>query len=249
VSEFALAWCVVSLAVAGVVKGVLGIGIPLVSISLLSMAVPVPFAVALLPIPMLVANVWQSARGGYFGYTVRRFWPLLLAMLAGVALGAQFLVVADPRMLDVLVGVAVVVFTVTTFLDFRLSVPAGAERVIGVAAGAVGGALGGVSTLFGPPIVMFLVALGLDKDRFVGCVSTIYLFCSIALLAAFTGVDFLGPGEWLRSALAALPLLAGMLLGQTLRGRADEALFRRLLMVVLLLSGMRLIAKAFGIGV
>ena len=67
-----LLWCAVSLAVAGVVKGVTGIGIPMVSIALLSLVISVPQAVALLPVPILVANTWQAFRGGRFASSQRR---------------------------------------------------------------------------------------------------------------------------------------------------------------------------------
>lgn len=239
-----IAWCAGSLAVAGVVKGVTGIGIPMVSIALLSLAISVPQAVALLPVPILVANTWQAFRGGRFKSSVSRYRPLIIALALGMVIGALLLKHVDDRVLQGIIGLAVMVFSITSMSTPELRVPAGAEKWVGAVAGALGGVLGGMSSLFGPPILMFLVSLHLPKDEFVAVIGTVYLLGGVFLLVALAGVRVMGPEEVALSALATPPLLAGMALGQWLRDRISQEAFRKGLLITVMLIGASLLLRA-----
>ncbi len=241
---FFIAWCAGSLAVAGVVKGVTGIGIPMVSIALLSLVISVPQAVALLPLPILAANSWQAFRGGRFKSSLYRFRPLIIALGIGIVFGALLLKHVDDRVLQAVIGIAVMVFSITSLSTPELRVPAAAERWLGAVAGALGGVLGGMSALFGPPILMFLVSLHLPKDEFVAVIGAVYLLGGVFLLAALAGVRVMGPQELALSALATPPLLAGMALGQWLRDRISQEAFRKGLLVTVMLIGASLLVRA-----
>jgi uncharacterized membrane protein YfcA len=246
VSEFApavLAWCAVSLALAGVVKGAVGIGIPLVGISLLSLALPVPQAVALLPVPIIVANTWQAVASGIFLATCRRFAPLLLAMLAGTLIGGGMLTSVDQSLLMVTLGAVVLAFAALELSQVRLRVPVRHHAVAGAGCGLAGGILGGMSGIFGPPIIVFLVSLDLRKEEFVGTIASIYLASGVILGVTLAGYGVAGTAELLWSAAATLPVAAGMALGQWLRRRTSERVFRTTLLVLLLLVGLNLIRR------
>ncbi len=237
-------WCAVSLAIAGVVKGVTGIGIPLVSISLLTVVISVPQAVVLLAMPIVLGNVWQSFTGGYFVATLRRFWPLLVALTVGMGVGAAALTTVSQSNLLLVIGIAVLVFAGSTLFELKLYVAPRYEAVTGIAAGALGGVLGGMSSMVGPPVIMLLVALGMGKDAFVGTIATIYLLGGVAMSLALAGHRVLDGGDLVWSCLATVPLFAGMLFGQRLRRRVSEPLFRKVLLMLLLLMGLNLIRRA-----
>lgn len=239
-----IAWCAGSLAAAGVVKGVTGIGIPMVSIGLLSTVISVPQAVALLPLPILAANSWQAFRGGRFRPSLQRFRPLIIALALGMVVGALLLAHVNDRVLQAVIGIAVMVFSITSLSTPELRVSARAERPLGAVAGALGGVLGGMSSLFGPPILMFLVSLHLPKDEFVAAIGAVYLLGGVFLLVALAGVRVLGPEEVALSALATPPLLAGMALGQRLRDKISQRAFRTGLLLTVMLIGASLLLRA-----
>ena len=228
----------------GAVKGLVGIGIPLVSISLLSLFLPLPDAITLLPVPMILANIWLSFAGNHFLPALRRFWPLVLAMFVGTMVGAQVLVALDLASLNLLVGIFVVVFCLSSHVNPAMRLPSRYEAGVGVVAGGVGGFMGGLSVLFGPALIMYLTSLRLDRDTFVGVISSIYLCCSVTLVIVFGSVGVMSRAQLAESALACVPLLLGVWVGQRFRRRIDEALFRKLLLVALLGTGVRLIAIA-----
>ena len=225
----------------GAVKGLVGIGIPLVSLSLLSLFLPLADAVILLPVPIIVANVWQSIVTPHFVSAICRFWPLVLAMLVGTVAGAHVLTALDAASLNLLVGTLVVLFTLSSIMNPELRLPVRFERGVGVVAGAVGGFMGGISALFGPPIILYLTSLRLDRESFVGVISSIYLCSALGLVIVFGSVGVMSQAQFVESAIASVPLMLGVWAGQRYRGGIREAVFRKLLLVVVLGVGVRLI--------
>ena len=225
----------------GAVKGLVGIGIPLVSLSLLSLFLPLADAVILLPVPIIVANVWQSIVEPHFVPALRRFWPLVLALFGGTIAGAHVLTSLDPSSLNLLVGALVVLFSLSSYMTPELRIPVRLERRLGIFAGALGGFMGGVSALFGPPIILYLSSLRLDRETFVGVISSIYLCSAIALVIVFGSVGVISQAQLVDSAIASVPLMVGVWVGQRFRGRIREAVFRKILLVVVLCVGVRLI--------
>ena len=239
-----LLWCAFALFMAGIVKGILGIGVPVVSVSLLSLVINVPMAVSLLPVPILLSNLWQSLPSGWATGTFKRFGPLIVALVVGTFAGARLLVGVDQRTLIGIVGTAVLAFAVSGYFPHHLHLGQRAERRLGVPVGFLAGVLGGMTTFFGPPLIMFLFALKLDKDEFVGTISTLYLCAAVPLVVALGMVGFMGPREYLWSTAAAAPLFLGVLVGQWLRARISQSAFRRGLLLMLLVVGVRLIVSA-----
>src|SRR5574340_136791 len=90
-----LAACAAAILAGGLVKGVVGIGLPLVALPVMVNFIPVPKAIALLILSSFATSVWQSVDGGQFASSARRFWPLLAGIAAGVAISVKALATFD----------------------------------------------------------------------------------------------------------------------------------------------------------
>src|SRR5436190_907184 len=75
-------------ALAGFIKGVIGLGLPTVSMGLLAVAMPPGQALAIVIVPAIVTNIWQTFVGPYLRDIVRRLWPLMLGTIVGIWLDA-----------------------------------------------------------------------------------------------------------------------------------------------------------------
>ena len=64
----------------------IGLGLPTVSMGLLAVAMPPAQALAIVIVPAIVTNIWQTFVGPYFRDIVRRLWPLLSALAIGIRL-------------------------------------------------------------------------------------------------------------------------------------------------------------------
>ena len=228
-------------ALAGLVKGVVGLGLPTVSLALLAIAFDLPTAMALLLVPSFVTNVWQGLRGGYLADLSLRLWPMLLPAAIGIGFGGLALRRVELVWLTALLGLLLIAYAASGLSGIRLQVSSRQERWCGPLVGAINGLLTGMTGSFVVPGVMYLQAIGLSRDQLVQAMG---LLLTMALGLSLRSVDMLRLAELGWSALALLPAVLGMALGQQLRRRMSESRFRQLLMWTLLLLGTYILLRA-----
>lgn len=222
---------------AGVVKGVVGLGLPTVAMGLLALRLAPAEAAALLVVPSLVTNVWQMRPWGQLAPLARRLAGLLLGVCAGTWLGAWLLGAPAGAWARVALGGALVCYALWSLVGKALHFSQHVQRWLGPVAGVATGLVTAATGVFVVPAVPYLQALGLQRDAFVQAmglsfsVSTLALAVGLAGNASFTGAAL----GW--SLLMLAPALLGMSLGGWLRQRLSPLWFRRCLMVGLLLLG------------
>ncbi len=236
-----------TLLLAGFVKGVVGFGLPTVVLALLTVAFGLPQAMALMLVPSIATNVWQAMSGGNGRAILRRIWPFLLMATLTIWLGAEALRRVELHLLSALLGLLLIVYAVVSLAGLHFALTARQARWAGPAFGTVNGVLTGMTGTFVVPGVMYLQALGLPRDMLVQAMGMLFLASTLALGVALQGQGFLTLELGGLSAAALLPALIGMALGQRLRKRLSETLFRRLFFAALLILGAYIIASAFGL--
>ncbi len=229
---------------AGLVKGVVGLGLPTIALALLAATVGLREAIALMLVPALVTNVWQGLAGGAFAVLARRLWPLLLAACLGVWFGVGVLAEADSVLLTGLLGLMICGYAGISMATPQIPAPGRWEGVLSPTFGALGGVVAGLTGSFIPGI-LYLQALGLSRDRLVQALGISFTVLTVALAGALTRNEMMTGDLWLMSAVAVAPAALGMVLGRVLRRRLSEALFRRVFFSALLLLGAYLAGRGF----
>lgn len=229
--------------IAGAVKGVIGLGLPTVSLALLTVALDLPSAMALLLVPSFITNLWQSVVGGNAKLILRRLWPFLVMATATVWIGVAALTRLDPFLLTTLLGALLITYSVINLGGIRLTVPAQYERWVGPLVGAVNGVLTGMTGSFVVPGVMFLQAIGLSRDVLIQAMGMLFTASTLALAAALQQANFLTVQYGILSAAAVLPAIAGMIGGQMLRQSLSEQRFRTVFFIALLILGAYIVAN------
>jgi uncharacterized protein len=238
-------YCIAVLFAGGLLKGVVGLGLPLVGVPLLSFALGLGESVGLLVLPIVASNFAQSFTKGLFVPVVRRFWPLLSVLFVVAMFSCRALNAIPEQRLFVALGVALVVFPTVAWLRPSIRIVPRHESWAGPVAGAVAGLLGGISNLPGPPLMIYLACLRLPKDEFVVAVSLMFLTSAVALglgLLAFNGIT---ATELALSAAACLPVFAGMWIGNHMRVKLSERMFAGLVLLTYLLTGVTFLMRAW----
>lgn len=236
---------VVGLALAGVVKGTVGVGFPVVAMSILTLFIDPKAAIGLVAIPVLATNAWQAFQARNYAAICIRFWPVILTLILGTWAGALAVAEVDTNSLLAVIGIVAVMFSIISVLHPNLHISAKHEKWAGPMTGMGAGVMGGLTTVHGPPIMMYLVALGLKKDEFVGTIGFIWFCGSIPMVLSYAYKGVLGPSEAIWSAIALAPVFLGLLLGEKIRGLIDQKLFKNVLIGLLFLLGMNLLRRAF----
>jgi uncharacterized membrane protein YfcA len=164
---------------------------------------------------------------------MRRFASLLVPMVILTAITARLTLDLPVRTLNMLVGGAVLIATAMIAWQPALHVAPRVERRWGAFVGVLTGILGGISSLMGPFLISYLVALRLPREVFVGSISLIYLAGALPLYTVMALSGVLGWAEIAASTLALAPMSLGMLAGTRMRQHVSEALFRKLMLVFL----------------
>jgi len=230
---------------AGLVKGVVGLGLPTIAMGLLGLFLPPAQAAALLVVPSLLTNLWQAAWGGSLLPLLRRLAPLLLGILGGAALGAMTGLGLGAGGVETArwgLGVALLLYGALGLSERRLALPAQAAGWVGAATGVATGLVTAATGVFVLPAVPYLQALGLERKALLQAMGLSFSTSTLALAGTLSGHAALGGAELGASILTLVPALLGMGLGQRLR--LPPALFRRVFFVTLLALGTHLVWAA-----
>lgn len=229
--------CILIFVLAGLTKGVLGLGLPTVAISLLALLMTPAEAAALLLIPSLLTNVWQFCAGPSPWPTFKRLLPLQLALVPGTLLSIPLLTGGDGAGLAAALGAVLVAYGLVGWTGWCLPAPGRHEGKVAPLVGFITGLITGMTGVFVLPAVPYLQSLALDREQLIEALGLTFTVATLALLLGLWWQDALAVERLGASSLLLLPALLGMALGQRLRQRLAERLFRRLFFGGLLLLG------------
>ncbi len=229
---------------AGTVKGVVGLGLPTVSLGLLTALFGLEPAMALMLAPSFATNLWQALTGGHGRTIAARLWPFLATATGAIWIGAALAAQMEVKLLSALLGGLLALYGLIGLAGFRPAVSPEAERWAGPAAGAVNGVLTGMTGSFVVPGVPYLQAVGLPRDALIQAMGVLFTLSTAALGLALAGRGLLSAELGLASLAAILPAIAGMMLGSRLRARLSETAFRRALFTALTALGLYIAVRA-----
>jgi len=224
---------------AGIVKGFLGIGLPAAAMGLLTLIFPPTEAISLLWLPILFSNMFQFGRARNKREIAVTYKWFAAAIFISIFLTSLFINDYPTALLTVAIGVAMVVFSMN--LLFGLSLPVGPGRGWQVGVGIVSGVLGGLSSIWSPPVAMYLMARNTPKDMFIGATGFLFLAGCLPLGAGLVISGLITWSVIVKSLLGLLMTLIGFRIGEILRERISQDRFRQVVLVAFLIMGGRLI--------
>jgi uncharacterized membrane protein YfcA len=230
--------------VAGMVKGVVGLGLPTVSMALLALWMAPTEAASLLIVPTLLTNLWQLRPLRALGPMLRRVAPMQAGIVAGTLAGAFLMGPPSGTWAVAALGMALVAYALWSLAGVHVTVKPRMETWLGPVIGALTGVVSAATGVFVIPAVPYLQALGLSRDELMQAMGISFTTATLALAAALTMNTHYSSATLLASALALLPALAGMAAGERLRNVLSPLVFKRCFMGALLLLGVQMIVHA-----
>ncbi|MDU8944025.1 sulfite exporter TauE/SafE family protein [Ovoidimarina sediminis] len=230
--------------IAGTVKGAVGIGLPTTAIGLMTLAIDPRTAIALILVPMIVSNAWQVYRSGEILTAARRYLPFAAALMAGVWVTVSLTANAPDRVLFGVLGVAILIFVAVNATRFAPRIPDAFDRPAQIGFGIVAGVMGGLTSVWAPPMAVYLAARRVPKDEFVRASGLLIFLGSLPLAFGYLREGFVTTPLLLLSLGLLVPTILGFTLGEALRTRLSEEAFRRVLLGVFFLMGLNLVRRA-----
>jgi uncharacterized membrane protein YfcA len=229
---------------AGFVKGVVGLGLPTVSMGLLAVTMAPSQALAIVIVPAVVTNIWQTFVGHYLRDIVRRLWPLLIGTALGIWLNRGSLTGSYAHYVPIALGILLVIYAVMGLSKFAFTVARSHERWIGGIVGVVTGLISAATGVQVIPSMPFLQAIGMEKDELVQALGVFFTVATLALSINLTASGLLGASTALPGAIAMGCSFAGMFIGQAVRSRMPAEAFRRWFLIAMIILGLYLAGAA-----
>jgi uncharacterized membrane protein YfcA len=231
---------------AGFIKGVIGLGLPAIAIGLLATRMPPAHAIAIVIVPAIITNIWQTFVGPYLRDILRRLWPLLAGCCVGVWSGAALglLTGSFAPYGTIALGFLLVIYAAIALTRFQFRVARKDEKWIGGLAGVLSGLIAAATGVQVVPSMPFLQAIGMERDELIQALGVFFTTSTVAMIFNLSNAGLLGMSLILPVSIGLGAAFLGMYLGQILRERMEPETFRRWFLISLIGLGLYLaIAK------
>lgn len=229
--------------IAGTVKGILGFGLPLITMSLSPFFIPVELAIVLSAIVQPMTNVNQLITSGGARQAFAATWTILLALIPSVAIGAWFLNRIEGNSHMLILGVTLICFSLYTISGFSFKIEKHQQNAVGGVTGFVAGLVGSLTSINGMFFIMYLVGIGADRQAFRSAIALLFIVSGVLISSGFWYADLLNQNNLLLGVLTLVPCFIGMWAGNQIGERIPNEAFRKLILSALLVIGVIFIAR------
>jgi uncharacterized membrane protein YfcA len=225
---------------AGFVKGVIGLGLPTVSMGLLAVAMPPVQALSIVIAPALFTNIWQTFVGGYLRDIIRRLWPLMLGSAVGIWSAGGLMTGPYARYGTIVLGVLLIIYGIVSLRRFHFAVAPQNEKSIGGIVGLMTGVISAATGVQVIPSMPFMQSIGMEKDELIQALGVYFTVCTLAQAFNLSSAGILTASTALPGMVGMVMAFAGMFIGQAVRGRMHPDQFRRWFLIAMMLLGVYL---------
>ena len=226
----------------GLVKGTLGFGMPMVALPIIAFIIPPTTAMILLCAPIFLTNFLQiKFRQGVSSY---RFLPMFLSLIIGLIIGARLILEIDVKTITQIIAISIIFAALVNCFGIKIkNINKNHENTITSLIGFGSGILGGLSTFYGPPMLAYLVAVDLPKEKFVRTVSTMYFIGSFPLYGSLIYYGFATKEDLIFSLILIIPAFIAQQVGTKIRDKFNQKQFRICILITLIILGFSLLVK------
>lgn len=235
---------VAAFAVAGGIKGVVGLGLPTISAGIMASVIDLRTAVGILIVPLLVTNLWQVVQVGAVGALARRFGVLNAAAGVGLWLGTEILFAVDQRWMQLALGTLLIANAGLQVTRGMPVITRSREPGLAIPVGLVSGLIGGMTGSQGIVIAIYLASLDLTRDEYVQGIGLSFFLTGLVWAAAIVAKGGITMATLPLSMVALVVALAAMAVGTRVRRHLPQARFRQAVFLAMALMGLNLIRKA-----
>lgn len=230
--------------IAGVIKGLLGLGLPTTAITLMSFFLSPLHALAMNLMPMFSANIWQFWRADHKANLVQKYAPFAISLMITIFYVSFFTASLPVSILQLIISLAVIIFALFNLFQRPIILSEDKDIMWQMMLGASAGILGALTSMWAVPLVIYLLARNLTPKAFVDASGFLLLVGCLPLTIGYVSTGIVTKDVILPSLMGAAAALSGFAIGEYLRNFVNAPLFRRLLLWFFLVMGIRMAALA-----
>ena len=230
--------------VAGVIKGVTGLGFSTSCLPIMALRLDLKLAIPLVIVPSIVSNVVIMVQTGHFITVVRRFWPLYTASIPGLLIGLTILVVINVDVAKIILGLVLIIYALLALTNRSFTVSEKWERRLKLPVGFLTGFINGLTGSQVMPVLPYLLSLELNKNTFIQAINISFTLSSLIMLFGLIQLGYLSQNTFLTAVAGAIPVTSIVFFSGKLRNRVPRILYQKLVLTFLLILGLILSVKS-----
>ena len=225
--------------ISGIIKGFLGIGLPAAAMALLTLVMEPKVAISLLTLPIIFTNVAQFFRSENKIQVMNEYKYFSLVLILSIFCVSIFINLYPTDFLTISIGIAMIVFVMNDLIGIKLKIDQ--KKIWQIIFGFIAGVLGGLSSIWSPPVAMYLIARGISKEKFIGTAGFLLLSGCFPLALGLIIAGVFTIESAIKSLFGLFFVLAGFSIGEFLRKNISQNLFKKFVLFAFLIMGIRLV--------
>jgi hypothetical protein len=233
-----IAFALVVFFIAGTVKGLVGLGLPTITIALTSFVLPLSDSIALVALPTVFTNLLQASVGGQLLHILRRQWPLMLPLMVCLYVTMWLFGQKTPGWAFLILAAVLVIYSGLGLLRIHLRIHPDLEKPLAPVIGVISGIVAGFVGVPVVPLMPYMQALDIKPRELIQTLGVVLCATSLVLTGSLLKFGLLDGLRSIVSAAAVVPAIAGMYVGQRVARRLSVDQFRLAVYWALLLTGL-----------
>ena len=225
-----------------IIKGAVGIGMSMFSVPIIAFFLAPTTAMILLCVPVLITNILQmQIKKGIGSF---RFFPMFIALILGIIVGCNLILKINLSTISQIIAVSIIFAAIINLFGINIkSIKPNLERKLTIPLGFFSGIIGGLSNMYSPYILAYLVSTNLDKETLIRTMATMYFIGSIFIFPIwiYNGLGTFNDLIW--SCLLLFPAILGQKIGTSIRSKISNENFKKIILYTLMIIGISLLIK------
>ena len=230
-----------SLCLGGFTKGVISWGFPVISLPILTIVLPPTSALFLLFFPIIFANIREINFKNMRNY--KKLIPFSIGIFSGILIGSYIFHNTKSEIISIAIGITIIFFAFINFKGFKINDILVFNKLFGLLYGLFSGVIGGMTTVLGPLMIIYLVSLNFSKERFSQNVSFLVFATLIPLYIMFFIYQKVVVHDFLVTSLALIPAMFMQYIGLKIRDKIPQETFKKLTLIFLTFVGLLVLYK------
>ena len=225
-----------------VIKGAVGIGLSLFSVPVITFFLPPTSSMILLCIPVLITNILQmEIQKGARSF---RFFPMFITLVIGIILGCNLILQVQLKTISQIIAISIIFAATVNLFGINLKfIKPHFEKIFTMFLGFFSGIIGGLSNMYAPYILCYLVSIDLNKEDLIRTIAAMYLIGSVIIFPIWIYNGLGTINDLILSSLLLVPALLGQKIGTKIRDKISNKNFKRIILYILMVIGITLLIK------
>jgi uncharacterized membrane protein YfcA len=228
----------------GLVKGTIGVGLPTVTLTLLSFFFDIKESISFILIPVILTNLVQMLDGKELKSIFQQTKFFLVTSVVFVIPGFLVLRAINSNTILLILASLLVLNSCLVLFNKIITIKKHTSFQTQFWIGALTGITTGVTSIYTMPFIFLIQSLKFNKEKLIQLMGLSFFLYSLTQFALFYSFSMINEKVLLFSSVACVPIIFGVISGKYLRKVLSEQAFKLLFNYMLLISGIIIIIKS-----